>query len=167
MGHGLRNREHGFTLLELMIVVALIAIIAAVAIPNLLRSRMSANESAAVQGLRTISTGQAGFKEAAFVDADGDGAGDYGTLDQLSNPDGAGESPPFVDGALASGTKLGYLFTVAPVPGGGGLPSSYTALALPQAPGNTGWTQYFVDETGVIRFTGDGTAVSSDSAPLN
>ena len=89
----MRTHKSGFTLIELMIVVAIIAIIAAIAIPNLLRSRMSANEAGAAGAMRTVSTGEVGFQTAAFVDADTDGVGDYGTLAQLSDPDGAGRNP--------------------------------------------------------------------------
>ena len=73
------KRNSGFTLIELMIVVAIIAIIAAIAIPNLLRSRMSANEASAAGAMRTISTSEVSFQTAAFVDNDADGLGDYGT----------------------------------------------------------------------------------------
>lgn len=159
--------RRGFTLIELMIVVALIAIIVSIAIPNLLRSRMASNESAAAGAIRTISTGQIGFKEAAFADANGDGDGDYGTLAQLADPDGGGLTPGFIDGVLGSGHKLGYTFTVNVTPGGPAQAASYTCIAVPIAPGRTGYQQFFVDDSGVIRFTGDGTAVSAASTPLN
>ena len=106
------KKNSGFTLIKLMIVVAIIAIIAAIAIPNLLRSRMSANEAGAAGAMRTISTGEVAFQTAAFVDTDGDGVGDYGTLAQLANPDGAGATPPFIDNVLGGGNKHGYVFTL-------------------------------------------------------
>jgi type IV pilus assembly protein PilA len=161
------GRKKGFTLIELMIVVAIIAIIAAIAIPNLLRSRMSANEAAAAGAMRTISTGEVGYQAAAFRDVDGDGLGDYGSLANLSDPDGAGATPPYIDQVLGGGQKQGYIFTVVLTDGAAAVPPAYTCTATPLTPGRTGYRQYFVDESGVIRYTADGTAVGADSPPLN
>jgi len=161
------ERRDGFTLIELMIVVAIIAIIAAIAIPNLLRSRMSANEASASGAMRTISTAEVAFQTAAFVDTNADGLGDYGTLAQLGNPDGSGTTPAFVDAVLINGLKHGYVFTVSVTTGNATTPPSYACTAIPTAPGQTGWRQYYVDDTGVIRFTSDGTGVSATSPPLN
>lgn len=161
------SKKSGFTLIELMIVVAIIAIIAAIAIPNLLRSRMSANEAGAAGAMRTISTGEVAFQTAAFVDTDTDGVGDYGSLAELADPDGAGATPPFIDQVLGNGQKHGYVFTVAVTNGTATTMPAYTCTATPAAAGRTGYRQYFVDESGVIRFTADGSAVTVSSAPLN
>jgi prepilin-type N-terminal cleavage/methylation domain-containing protein len=161
------SKKSGFTLIELMIVVAIIAIIAAIAIPNLLRSRMSANEASAAGAMRTISTGEVAFQTAAFVDTDSDGVGDYGSLAQMGNPDGGGATPPYIDQVLAGGQKQGYIFTVAVTNGTATATPAYTCTATPASAGRSGYREYFVDESGVIRFTADGTAVSVTSSPLN
>jgi prepilin-type N-terminal cleavage/methylation domain-containing protein len=80
----MRKRVLGFTLIELMIVIAIIAIIAAIAIPGLLRARMSANEGSASASLRSLASAQASFAKAATVDQDQDGQGEYGTLNELT-----------------------------------------------------------------------------------
>jgi prepilin-type N-terminal cleavage/methylation domain-containing protein len=80
----MQKREKGFTLIELMIVVAIIAIIAAIAIPQLLRSRMSSNEIAAIGSLTTLRTVQAQFQQAIVVDQNGNGIGEYGCFQELA-----------------------------------------------------------------------------------
>ena len=130
-------RKHGFTLIELMIVVAIIAIIAAIAIPNLLRSRMSANEGSAA--------------------GDSDGIGDYGDLTELGAP---AVGPGFIDDALASGVKSGYNFAAATNPGSDTAPPTYTATGVPMTT-TTGSKYYFVDESGVIRAASGSAATSS------
>ena len=154
------KKNQGFTLIELMIVVAIIAIIAAIAIPNLLRSRMSATEASAVGGIRTISTAEISYQAAGIVVDAGTGVGQYANLAALG-----ATTPSFIDSALASTTKSGYTFLATPVANSSA--PSYTATAVPASAGSTGTKQYFVDQSGVIRFTGDGSAVSVTSLPLN
>ncbi|MDD5085358.1 MAG: type II secretion system protein [Candidatus Omnitrophica bacterium] len=131
----IRSRK-GFTLVEIMIVVAIIGLLAAIAIPNLLRARVNANEAAAKASLRTISTACESFRSVQDPPA-------YpGNLAAL-----AAANPPYIDANLAGGTKQGYTFTYAAAAGG------YTCTAAPTTANITGVNTYFVDQSGVIRFT--------------
>ena len=145
------KKKAGFTLIELMIVVAIIAIIAAIAIPNLLRSRMTANEGAAIGTMRTISSAQQQFQSAAII-SDASGMGTYA----LSTAVLGAQLPPFLDPAVAGGQKQGYNFVTAGA-GAVGAPT-YTANADPISPGSSGNRGFFVDESGLITFVQGGVA---------
>lgn len=141
----MKKNTKGFTLIELMIVVAIIAIIAAIAIPNLLRSRMQSNESSAVGNLRTVLGAQTAYHSSKYQYAT--------TFDEMQT-----DSPPFIDGDWAV-TKSGYDFTM------GGTADNFTCNAEPATLGTTGSKGFFTDSSGVIRYA-DGGGATDASDPI-
>jgi prepilin-type N-terminal cleavage/methylation domain-containing protein len=105
-----RNGSGGFTLIELMIVIAIIAIIAAIAIPNLLAAKLSANETAAIATLRSLVSSQAQIGVAGKIDCDNDGRGEYGTLMEMTGSIGVrrgfNAGPPSTSDFSAFGPPL-------------------------------------------------------------
>lgn len=141
------KKHAGFTLIELMIVVAIIAIIAAIAIPNLLRSRMQSNESAAIGNLRTVTGAEVAFHAANSAYAQ-------------AFADLTGATPPFLDGNWAA-TKQGYDFTLGAAAAGG--TQNFAANADPATPGTTGNRYFYTDASGVIRFNAAAAAGPADT----
>jgi type IV pilus assembly protein PilA len=154
----IRNKQKGFSLIELLIVVAIILIIAAIAIPNLLRSKMAANEASAVGSLRTINT--------ASVEYSTTYGGYPPSLVSLSPATPAtSTSADLIDSVLSAGTKSGYTFTYTPTTVGG-IVQSYTLTAGPVTIGTTGQRGFFTSQSGVIRADASGTATVT-STPIS
>jgi type IV pilus assembly protein PilA len=152
------KKQKGFSLIELLIVVAIILIIAAIAIPNLLRSRMAANEASAVGSLRTLNTAAVTYSSTYPT------VGYPGTLGALAPASPAtSAAADLVDSVLAGGTKSGYAFTWT---AGTGTPSNgYSINADAVAQGTSGTRGFYTDQSGVIRYAAANGATSA-SSPL-
>lgn len=138
------KRESGFSLIELLMVVVIIGVIAALAIPGLRKARQNANAGSAIQSLRTLTTAQHLYERKNKV---------YGTFAQL-------QAEGQIDGHLGGGNKSGYTFNV--VLGVGS--KSFSCTALPDEDPLT-LTHFFVDETAVIRFK-EGAPADALSDPI-
>src|ERR1700730_14951053 len=134
---------NGFSLIELLVVVAVILIIAAIAIPNFINSRMRSNETSAVQSLRNISTAQVAYSTMwgmGFADSMAKLSGNGVIIDQ--------NNAGLIDQCLAGGLKSGYVFTLTPgAPDSQGNVGTYSVTADPQIPGSSGVRHFYTDQT--------------------
>jgi type IV pilus assembly protein PilA len=155
------KHQKGFSLIELLIVVAIILIVSAIAIPSYLRSRMQANEAAAVSSLRTINTSAVTYS-ATYSSV--------GFPPTMASMGGASPCTPsaatacMLDDILAQGTKNGYSFVWT---GDGLTPSaSYTVSAAPVSIGGSGQRMFCTDLAGEIRFEPSGAGCSTASSAV-
>ncbi len=139
--------KRGFTLVEIMIVVAIIALLAAIAIPNLLRARLQTNESASQAALKTIATAEVTYRS---------GNDEYGTLDNLGSPT---TGPAYIDAVLGCASepcnKSGYSFEVRENGA-----NNFTASGEPQSANVTGVRSFCITEDGVVRVDPAGGAIA-------
>jgi prepilin-type N-terminal cleavage/methylation domain-containing protein len=133
------SRERGFTLIEMMVVVAIIAVVAAIAIPNLLRSKVQSNEAATIENLRQIGAAQIVHHGAR------DRFGDFAALVSVAD----GPNTGFLDNSWSEGVvKNGYVYTMAEATTG-----SFVCFADPENLGTTGTRHFRIDTSGIIRWS--------------
>jgi type IV pilus assembly protein PilA len=155
------KKQKGFSLIELLIVVAIILIIAAIAIPNLIKAKMAANEASSVGSIRTINTGEVNYAASC------PGNGFSASLLELNTGAICAGGKGIIDNVLAAGAKSGYTFTYAPVKGGDNLNDTYTSAGTPATVGTTGQRQFCSSQTGVIQYNtaGAGCVTGAGGSP--
>jgi type IV pilus assembly protein PilA len=157
----MKYRQNGFSLIELLIVVAIILIIAAIAIPNFLASKMAANESAAVQESRAIATAEVAYQTVYTI-------GYAANLTDLGDAGGQTSSSTnacLIDSALASGQKGGYFYVYTPlVQDADGDYTTYSLNANPMTHGVTGRRYFYTDQSAAIHYNYTAVATAADAA---
>ena len=150
------NPQNGFSLIELLIVVSIIGIIAAIAVPSLLASRRAANEGSALSAMRTIDSAQVTYLNTG-------GAGNYGTLGDLG-------TESLVDSVLGTGSKSGYTFDCPAGNLTAGAPPTYFATSIPSSTvgaSRTGNRSFVIAEDGIVRGKVTVTAAANHAAAIN
>ncbi|HXJ97139.1 MAG TPA: pili assembly chaperone [Terriglobia bacterium] len=158
-GGGMRGERDGFSVIELVIVVAIIMVILVIAVPGLLHTTIARNQGAALSSLRIVNAAEFNYKSLY-------NKGFSSTLAELGPPASGDSSPAaagLVDAAIASGKKSGYTFTYTAAPPVDGVIQHYTLTANPITPGATGQTFYFTDESNKIRVNSSHPASASDA----
>src|SRR5271165_6706606 len=146
-----RNRDRGFSLIELIIVVTIILIIAAFALPKIMKSQIPAHEASAIASIQAIHESEMIYSS---MHPDVGYTPDLATLGGTAQ--GGGEQT--IDNNLASGRRSGYTFTYTPGEKVNGAIRSYTLTAVPDQVGTTGQRRFYSDESGEVHYNGSGPA---------
>jgi type IV pilus assembly protein PilA len=155
------NKQKGFSLIELLIVVSIILIISAIAIPSYLRSRMQANEASAVGSVRMINTSAVTYSSTYVNVGFPVNMADMGGANPCS---ATSTTACILEDTIALGTKSGYSFLWT---GDGAIPSvAYSLTGTPLVVGGSGQRMFCTDQTGVIRYDPSGAGCNASSSPV-
>lgn len=156
----MQNKQRGFSLIELLIVVAIILIIASIAIPSLINAKRSANEASAVNTVKTINSAQISYNS-AYPNVGY--ASTLAVLGGMSCTPASSTSACLIDSQVASGAKNGYTFTLSGLTGSPA--ATYQVIGSPTVPNQTGVRSFCSFSDGVVRTQTSVLTVCDNSIP--